>query len=134
MDEQQPAMIWDWAERETNSVAARIQTELDKWPLIHFLMRHFGSLLFNASQRLIDKSAKQRETLARDQAMMLTCSRLFSECYSSYGLLRQGMILQAIVMLRSAFENHNPGSALSGASRPSGEMAGGSADSPQASS
>lgn len=97
-------MLWDKAAQETTAVEARINDELRKWPLIHFLIRHFGSLLFGASQKLIDRAVKTGESRPRDEAIVATCARLFSEAYSAYELLRKGLILQSIVLLRSTFE------------------------------
>lgn len=96
--------LYDQAERETKAISERLQAELDKWPLIHFLTRHFGSLLFGASQRLIDRKVKTKEERLSDEAVIESCARLYSECYSGYLLVRNGLILQSIVLLRSAFE------------------------------
>jgi len=96
--------LYDAAEVETAEVSQRLDSEFGKWPLIHFLMRHFSSMLFFAAQRLIDRKTKTGEERPRDEAVILSCPRLFNECYSGYLLARKGLVLQAIVLLRSAFE------------------------------
>lgn len=100
----QPDFVFDMAERETTLVQQQLEAELAKWPMIHFLMRHFGSLLFHSSQRLIDLHKKTGTSTAQNEAVIESCVRLFSECYGGYALLRQGLIMQAIVLLRSTFE------------------------------
>ncbi|MDZ4278471.1 MAG: hypothetical protein U1B78_04970 [Dehalococcoidia bacterium] len=96
--------VYTWAERETERVSDRLRAELNNTPLTDFLMRHFGSLLHNAAQRLIDRKRKTGETRARDEALIFSCSRLFIEYFAGYDLLLRGLILPAMVLLRAAFE------------------------------
>lgn len=96
--------LYDQVERETAGVSERLNAELDKWPLVPFLMRHFGSMLYWAAQKLIDRKAATGEERIKDDAVIESCARLFSECYAGYELARRGLILQSIVLLRSAFE------------------------------
>lgn len=106
MADPKPAGEWlyDEVQHINDQVAERLTVELEKWPLIGFLMRHFGSLLFGASQRLIDRHMKTGEQRSKDEAVIRSCVRLFNDCYAGYLLLRRGIVLQAIVVLRSAFE------------------------------
>jgi hypothetical protein len=96
--------LYTHVERETSKVEKRIRVELAKTPALELLIPHLGSLLYNAAQRLIDREAKTGETRRRDVALGLSCSRLFNECYAGCRLARTGQVLQAIVLLRSAYE------------------------------
>jgi len=96
--------LYDHAMEATQQVSQRLGDELSKTPMIHFLMRHFGSLIFHAAQRLIDRKIATGLTRPKDEAVIYSCSRLFNECFSGYLLAQKGLVLQAIVLLRSAFE------------------------------
>lgn len=96
--------LYNRAADATEKVAKRLTKELGKTPLIEFLFQHFGSLLFFAAQRLIDLRTKTGKRRPQDEAVILSCSRLFNECFSGYSLVRRGLMLQAIVLLRSTFE------------------------------
>ncbi len=104
MAESEESWHWDLVNRETKAVRHRIGIELEKWPLIEMLTRHLGSLLYGASSKLIAISTKDGRAVDQDQALVLTFTRLFSECFAGYDLVRQGLITQSIVLLRSAFE------------------------------
>ena len=88
----------------TSRVANMHEKELSKTPILQLSVRFLGSLLHNAAQKLIDKKQKTGDVRAQDEAIILSCSRLFYECFAGYELLRRGLVLQAIVLLRSAFE------------------------------
>jgi hypothetical protein len=104
--------LWDRAEDATTQIAQRIEKHLSDWPMVHFLMRHFGSLLFGAGQKLIQRQKATGDHRARDEAVIITCSRLFNDCFAGYELARRGLVLQAIVVLRSAFETSTQGIAF----------------------
>jgi hypothetical protein len=97
-------MLWDAAMRATQKVQGRLDDDLGKFPLIEFLTRHLGSLLYGASQKLIDKQRRTGQSSPQDEAVIMSIVRLFNDSFAGYQLVRQGLILQAIVLLRSAFE------------------------------
>ncbi len=96
--------LYDRACLATDGVADKLNAQFQRSPLLEFLMNQLGSFLYFAGQKLIDRKAKTGEERVRDEAVILSCPRLFNECFAGYALLRQGLILQAIVLLRSAFE------------------------------
>lgn len=96
--------IFDEAGRGTLFVERSIKEEFEKTPELEFLVKQFGSYVFNAAQKLIDRKLKTGETRVQDEAVILACPRLFSECFAGHRLARSGLVLQSIVLLRSAFE------------------------------
>jgi hypothetical protein len=96
--------IVDNADEVTAKVRAQIEEELSKMPSLAFLRGQFGSYLFNAAQRLIDLKHKTGVMRPRDEAIAISIPRLFTECHAADDLARSGRVLQAIVLLRSAFE------------------------------
>ena len=102
-DSPQPS-LYEWANSGTDKVAEKLKVELEKTPALHFLMNILGGFLYYAAQKLIDRKRKTGEERPKDEAVILSCSRLFSECFAGYLLARKGLVLQSIVLLRSAFE------------------------------
>ncbi len=98
------ASLYNSAESATAGVTEKLSVELEKTPTLHFLMDHLGGFLYFAAQKLIDRKAKTGEERPRDEAVIASCSRLFNECFAGYLLARKGLVLQSIVLLRSAFE------------------------------
>ncbi len=98
------ASLYTSAESATASVTEKLSVELEKTPVLHFLMDHLSGFLYFAAQKLIDRKAKTGEERPRDEAVIASCSRLFNECFAGYLLARRGLVLHSIVLLRSAFE------------------------------
>ena len=96
--------LHSYAERETRNIRKRLDADLAKPPLLDFLVVHFGSLLFNAAQKLIDRRNQTGEDRAKDTAVIFSFSRLYNEFFAGNTLARNGLVLQATVLLRSAFE------------------------------
>lgn len=88
----------------TASVEARHQQELEADPILQHMADLFGSLVYYAAQKLIDRKAKTGQMRARDEAVITSCSRLYNECFAGFILLKKGLILPATVLLRAAFE------------------------------
>jgi hypothetical protein len=101
--------LYESAESATDKVAHKLKLELDKTPGLDFLMSTLGSFLYFAAQKLIDRKRKTGEERPKDEAVILSCSRLFNECFAGYLLARKGLVLQSIVLLRSAFEISSQG-------------------------
>lgn len=102
-DSEHPS-LYESANSATDKVADKLKLELDKTPALDFLMAMLGSFLYFAAQKLIDRKRKTGEERPKDEAVILSCSRLFNECFGGYLLARNGLVLQSIVLLRSAFE------------------------------
>lgn len=95
---------FEWALDETERVATRLEEEFAKVPLLQFLSDQLGGLVYNAAQKLIDRAAAQAQRRSLDEAIIRSCSRLFTDCMGGYVLLRRGLILPAASLLRAALE------------------------------
>jgi hypothetical protein len=103
-EQEPPRSMFAHAQQETERIGIRIDAELAKWPMIHWLTDHFGGLVYWAGQKLIDRANLTGEYRAKDRAICETCPRLFSDCFAGYLLVRKGLVLQSAIMLRSTFE------------------------------
>lgn len=98
--------IAELAREMTDRVAARIARELDESgaagiaPLTDML----GSMLYMAAQKLIELKRKTGLEVPQHEATIYSCSRLFNDCFAGGELAQRGLILPAIILLRSAFE------------------------------
>lgn len=102
--EQVQETVWLKVEEETEKVSKKILSNLERFPELEFLYSHLGSFVFNASQKLIDLKTKSKTTRLKDEAVILSAARLFNDSFAGLKLIKQGLVLQAVVLLRSAFE------------------------------
>lgn len=93
-----------YVERETRKVQKRLDTDLAKSPLLEILVSHFESLLYNASRKVTALKGKTGEERAKDDAIVYSFSRFYNEFFAGITLAHSGLVLQAMVLLRSAFE------------------------------
>lgn len=90
--------------QETDKVATRLEEELDKVPGLETAFAMLSSFVWGCGAKLIERPRRQRDSRPLDVAVMRACSRLFSDCMGGYTLLRRGLVLPAIPVLRAALE------------------------------
>lgn len=105
-DDHQPLFggLFFWALEETNRVATRLEEDLGKLPGLETAFITLSSFVWGCGGKLIERSKRQRESRPLDIAVTRACSRLFSDCMGGYTLLRRGLVMPTIPVLRAALE------------------------------
>ncbi|MHB8685233.1 MAG: hypothetical protein ACYC9X_13020, partial [Dehalococcoidia bacterium] len=96
----------------TERVHDALAREFEKTPTLDWLFERLGGMVHYAAQKLIDMKGKGGASNALDEATIISCSRLFNACFSGYALLSRGLVLDALVLLRSAYELTTQGEAF----------------------
>jgi len=76
---------------------------------IRFLYSPVLGMLYNVAQRLIDAKSRGAPPSATDEALILTCNRLFNESFAGYVALTHGLLGPGHHHLRAALEVTNLG-------------------------
>ena len=96
--------VYQGVEQETKGVAEQLEKDLATKPELLLIQDQLNSYLFTTTQKLIERKRRTNEVRPRDEALIYLIPRLFNECYAGNRLVRIGMPLQAIELLRSALE------------------------------
>lgn len=96
--------FFEGARAATERVRAKIEDDLRAVPGITFLLAFLGGATYGAAQRLIDAKRRSGVEVPMDEAVILHCSRLFTECLAGYELLVRGLTLPATAVVRSVLE------------------------------
>lgn len=106
-DDSEPSLtpsFFDQALTATEGVHEALAREFAKAPTLDWLFQRLGGMIHHAAQKLIDMKQKGGTPSGLDEATIISCSRLFNSVFAGYALLTRGLVLDALVVLRSAYE------------------------------
>lgn len=89
---------------ETERVSERIRMAFEEVPELELSLALFSSYIFGCAHKIIGRLSYESNNRPIDIAVVQCCSRLFSDCLGGYALLRQGLLMPAIPVLRAALE------------------------------
>ena len=102
----QPQSLFEYALAVTEGLPGRTAQAFGG---IRFLYSPVLGMLYNVAQRLIDAKSRGAPPSATDEALILTCNRLFNESFAGYVALTQGLLGPGHHHLRAALEVTNLG-------------------------
>ena len=96
--------VFDAALEEADGLAARLDGELAKGLGFEASFSLLSSFIYGCGQKLIDRAQREQRNRPLDESVIRACSRIFTDCLGGYLLLRRGLVLPAVTVLRAVLE------------------------------